>query len=122
MTLWALAIESAVPLLFILGVRNLFHWGRIARSIFIVATIVSFVGTLLLVLGNKRNELLLPLFCLAYQVTWYHIFRRFVYGSWSATPAFVMADPRRSAGSSRDRIFGVIFFLSALLIPALVLP
>lgn len=112
--------EIAVPMLFILGVAPLFHWGRVAKLVWTVSLCAISIGTVLIIIFLERKEQILVIMCPAIQLTWYHLLRRYVYGSWSAKPKFMIGDPREKVGSVRDRVFSVVFVFSALLIPVII--
>jgi hypothetical protein len=115
------AIILAVPSMFMLGVSNLFEWGRIAIAFWIVIATMALGAPLLYLFGPWAKSAVFLMFVPAAQLLWYHLLRIAMYGSWSAKPKFALGDPRYSAGSMLDRSFGVVFVLSSVFLTTFLL-
>lgn len=115
------AAKYAVPLLFALGIRTVFSWGRIGWAAWGTSVVFLLGAILLVVLGRLPGDDLYPLMWPAIQFTWYHLLKRLAFGDWKANPPLLMFRYREDLGSQRDRNFGGIFFLSSLLLPLVIL-
>jgi hypothetical protein len=106
-----LGIELVIPFLFVVSAKPIFGWGAIARVTWLL---LGLLAVFALWQPTEYVVLMLP----AVHLALYHLMRRITFGSWAASPALVVFDFRPTAGTQKERWFGVAFVMATLIVSA----